>query len=113
MDQTSSYGKNDNMTKGCGGEWRLGCSSNCNSVIKHPPTLGGGELTKSYKTFGVKLASSKVEDKENGEFHHEVIITVQFHSAPARRCLHGKDTLARHGGLQKYQQWHAHTLRTH
>ncbi|MED6243715.1 hypothetical protein ATANTOWER_025633 [Ataeniobius toweri] len=90
------------------------CSSVRCTVIKHPPTLGGGEHTKSYKTFGGKLVSSKVEDKENGEFPHEVIITVQFHSAPARRCLHGKDTLARHGGLRKYQQvskqWHAHTI---
>ncbi|MED6253510.1 hypothetical protein ATANTOWER_032151, partial [Ataeniobius toweri] len=39
--------------------------------------------TKSYKTFGGKLASSEVEDKENGEFHHEVILTVQSHSASA------------------------------
>ncbi|MEQ2307290.1 hypothetical protein AMECASPLE_016781 [Ameca splendens] len=68
------------MTKGCGGEWREGRSSNCNSVIKPPPTL---EQTKGYKTFSGKLASSKVEDKENGEFHHEVILTVQSHSAPA------------------------------
>ncbi|MED6246968.1 hypothetical protein ATANTOWER_027106 [Ataeniobius toweri] len=52
------------------------------SVIKLPPTLRG-EQTKGYKTFGGKLASSEVEDKENGEFHHEVILTVQSHSAPA------------------------------
>ncbi|MED6244630.1 hypothetical protein ATANTOWER_018931 [Ataeniobius toweri] len=95
------------MTKGCGGEWRLGRSSKCNSVIlshKTSPNSVRAEHTKSYKTFGGKLVSSKVEDKENGEFHHEVIITVQLHSAPAHRCLHGKDTLARHGGLQKYQR---------
>ncbi|MEQ2229347.1 hypothetical protein ILYODFUR_017918 [Ilyodon furcidens] len=74
------------MTKGCGGEWRLGRSSNCNSVIlshKTSPNAGRGEQTKGYKTFGGKLASSKVEDKENGEFHHEVILTVQSHSVPA------------------------------
>ncbi|MEQ2245467.1 hypothetical protein ILYODFUR_028395 [Ilyodon furcidens] len=52
------------------------------SVIKLPPTLRG-EQTKGHKTFGGKLASSGVEDKENGEFHHEVILTVQSHSAPA------------------------------
>ncbi|MEQ2250290.1 hypothetical protein ILYODFUR_038449 [Ilyodon furcidens] len=83
MGSTSSYGKNDNMTKGCGGEWRVGRSSTVTqiySVIKPPPTL---EQTKSYKTFGGKLASSEVEDKENGEFHHEVILTVQSH---ALRC---------------------------
>ncbi|MEQ2253607.1 hypothetical protein ILYODFUR_033925 [Ilyodon furcidens] len=83
MGSTSSYGKNDNMTKGCGGEWRVGRSSTVTqlySVIKPPPTP---EQTKSYKTFGGKLASSGVEDKENGEFHHEVILTVQSHSASA------------------------------
>ncbi|MEQ2223325.1 hypothetical protein ILYODFUR_035596 [Ilyodon furcidens] len=73
------------MTKGygCDGEWRVGRSSTVTqlySVIKPPPTL---EQTKSYKTFGGKLASSEVEDKENGEFHHEVILTVQSHSASA------------------------------
>ncbi|MEQ2231345.1 hypothetical protein ILYODFUR_038567 [Ilyodon furcidens] len=105
------------MTKECGGERRLGRSSNCNSVIlshKTSPNAGRGEQKKGYKTFGGKLVSSKVEDKENGDFHHEVIITVQLHSAPAHRCLHGKDALARHGGLRKYQQAskqrHAYTI---
>ncbi|MEQ2230723.1 hypothetical protein ILYODFUR_032299 [Ilyodon furcidens] len=104
MGSTSSYGKNDNMTNGCGGEWKWWRGSNCNSVIvshKTSPNSARAEHTKRHKTFGGKLISIEVEDKENGEFHHEVIITVQLHSAPAHRCLHGKDTLARHGSLQK------------
>ncbi|MEQ2232086.1 hypothetical protein ILYODFUR_007594 [Ilyodon furcidens] len=82
-DHTSSYGKNDNMRKGCGGEGQWGAALTVTqfySVIKPPPTL---EQRKSYKTFGGKLTSSEVEDKENGEFHHEVILTVHSHSAPA------------------------------
>ncbi|MEQ2317114.1 hypothetical protein AMECASPLE_039435 [Ameca splendens] len=81
MESTSSYGKkNDNMTKGCGGWGAALTVTQLYSVIKPSPTL---EQTKGYKTFGRKQASSKVEDKENGEFHHEVILTVQSHSSPA------------------------------
>ncbi|MEQ2301363.1 hypothetical protein AMECASPLE_035118 [Ameca splendens] len=86
MGSNQQLWQNDNIKKKKGVVVRmLGCSSTVTqlySVIKLPPTLRG-EQTKGYKTFGSKQASSKVEDKRNGEFHHEVILTVQSHSAPA------------------------------
>ncbi|MEQ2315786.1 hypothetical protein AMECASPLE_025968 [Ameca splendens] len=59
----------------------------------------------------------KLKTKKMVDFHHKVIIAVQFHSAPALRCSHGESTILRDSAASENnsnhvskEQWHAHTI---
>ncbi|MEQ2231360.1 hypothetical protein ILYODFUR_038722 [Ilyodon furcidens] len=59
----------------------------------------------------------KFKTKKMVDFHHKVIIAVQFHGAPALRCSHGKSTILRDSAASdnnsnhvSKEQWHAHTI---